>query len=440
MKTVKQCISFLSILLFCNSVSGQNPQIEISFTASHYNQAILIDSVFIENLTAGGDTMLYGAEPVLVLENITGIENPVNKIQSEFNLTHAFPNPFSGKTIFNLIMPENGNIHIYANTISGNINLLYSGYLTAGINTFEFKGGKENLYLISASLNNTTKSIRLINSKLQSTKCRLTFIDNEHPKTAYKASENVTDFIFSMGDELRFTGYSITPEQVVGSDVIIDLPEANSNINFNIIQGIPCPGTPMLIYEDQEYLTVLIGNQCWMKENLNVGEFIPIDTTPTNNNIIEKYCWNNFPDSCDSWGGLYTWHEVMEYSTIPGVQGICPAGWHIPTDGDFEILAGFLGGSQVAGGKVKETGLVRWSNPNTDATNESGFTAIGAGYWGYFNNKSFSALREGGSHWTSTTTVVSTDAWGWAARYDQPWFSKYYYIKYFAISVRCLKD
>ena len=81
-----------------------------------------------------------------------------------------------------------------------------------------------------------------------------------------------------------------------------------------------------------------------------------------------------------------------------------------------------------------------WNSPNYGATNESGFTVIGAGYWGYWeNNKTFSSLREGGSFWTSTEAITG-DAWGWGALYDQTYFSKYYFIKDFAISVRCLKD
>ena len=83
------------------------------------------------------------------------------------------------------------------------------------------------------------------------------------------------------------------------------------------------------------YQTILIGEQCWMKENLNIGEIINGTQEQTNNSIIEKYCHDNIGTNCDIYGGLYQWDEVMQYLTNEGVQGICPQGWHIPTDAEW---------------------------------------------------------------------------------------------------------
>jgi len=98
----------------------------------------------------------------------------------------------------------------------------------------------------------------------------------------------------------------------------------------------------------------------------------------SNNSEIEKYCYGNDLNTCLTYGGLYQWNEMMQYSLIPSVQGICPSGWHIGSMNEWQTLTNFLGGSGVAGDKMKESGYVHWNPPNT-GTNESGFTALPGG-------------------------------------------------------------
>lgn len=121
--------------------------------------------------------------------------------------------------------------------------------------------------------------------------------------------------------------------------------------------------------DNKSYKTVLIGNQCWFAENLNIGQIINSTKAGyqmTDNGIIEKYCWDNNPVYCDgndsiaAQGGFYEWKEaVADYSgqqaSLP-VQGLCPVGWHIPSRDEFVELANYLGGSSVAGEKMKAGG------------------------------------------------------------------------------------
>jgi uncharacterized protein (TIGR02145 family) len=92
------------------------------------------------------------------------------------------------------------------------------------------------------------------------------------------------------------------------------------------------------------YPTVLIGTQCWMAKNINVGRFVQSSITNTdhsnlsNNGIIEKYCLFNNLDSCKLYGGLYDWDEAMGYTTTEGARGICPEGWHLPTVAEWNAL------------------------------------------------------------------------------------------------------
>jgi len=176
-----------------------------------------------------------------------------------------------------------------------------------------------------------------------------------------------------------------------------------------------CPEIPSLVYEGRIYNTVLIGTQCWMKENLNVGTMITGTSTPSLNGTIEKYCQNNDTAQCAVYGALYSWNEMMAYSTAPGSQGICPQGWHIPTDAEWCTLSTYLdpnvncsstswSGPSV-GAKLKESGFSHWSIPNTGATNESHFTALGSG--DRYPSGAFSGLNSYAVFWTSTLGPVN---------------------------------
>jgi uncharacterized protein (TIGR02145 family) len=97
-------------------------------------------------------------------------------------------------------------------------------------------------------------------------------------------------------------------------------------------------GTNIITYAGQTYNTVLIGSQCWLKENLNLGTRIDGSSDQTNNSTIEKYCYDDNDANCTTYGGLYQWNEAMQYVTTAGTQGICPTGWHIPTYAEFQTL------------------------------------------------------------------------------------------------------
>jgi uncharacterized protein (TIGR02145 family) len=189
-------------------------------------------------------------------------------------------------------------------------------------------------------------------------------------------------------------------------------------------------------YEGKTYNTVQIGTQCWFKENLNVGTRINGSQDQLDNGIKEKYCYNNLESLCDVYGGLYQWNEMMQYSTTPGVQGICPTGWHLPTDAEWTTLTDYLGGEGVAGGKMKEAGTAHWSSPNTGATNSSGFTALpGGGLSGGY----FYGLFDYADFWSSTE-YSSARAWTRGLYFDYVFVGRPNYYKTNGFSARCVQD
>ncbi len=215
-----------------------------------------------------------------------------------------------------------------------------------------------------------------------------------------------------------------------------------TKVKLNLATSAPC-GQPFTDTRDgKTYNTVQIGTQCWMAQNLNIGIKINSSGDQTNNSIIEKYCYSNLESNCDIYGGLYQWNEMMQYVTTAGVQGICPAGWHIPTDAEWTTVTIFLGGTSVAGGKMKTTGTLQagtglWNSPNTAATNESGFSAVPAG--GRNPYGTFVDLGNYGNWWISAETN-SSNAWYRRMKYGDGKVNSYNSYKSTGFSGRCLRD
>jgi uncharacterized protein (TIGR02145 family) len=207
-------------------------------------------------------------------------------------------------------------------------------------------------------------------------------------------------------------------------------------------------GDPFMDSRDGKvYATIQIGTQCWMAENLNIGTMINGSSNQTDNGTIEKYCYNNSTANCDTYGGLYQWDEMMQYVTTEGTQGICPTGWHIPTDDEWKTMEMYLGMTQAQadatgwrgtdeGGKLKETGTTHWSSPNTGATNSSGFTGLPGGYRS--TGGAFNYLTGYASFWSSSED--GSPAWSRGLYYDSAQVYRDGDDQAYGFSVRCVRD
>jgi len=199
---------------------------------------------------------------------------------------------------------------------------------------------------------------------------------------------------------------------------------------FSFTTTAACNNIKSVEYNNHNYLTIEIGNQCWFKENLNIGSYILNFSSETdhsdvkNNNNIEKYCYENKEDNCGLYGGLYDWNEMMGYQKQEAPQGICPEGWHIPTLTEWNTFIAFFGGETVAGSPVKKGGA-------------SGFEAFAGGLRGA--NGNFNLLGSGAYFWTSTQ-IDDNNAWGISLLYRGTALSPIYRSKSMGLSVRCIKD
>jgi len=202
--------------------------------------------------------------------------------------------------------------------------------------------------------------------------------------------------------------------------------------------------------ENHHYKAYKIGNQIWMGENLKTTTYN--DGTPIKR-VLDQRIWRNLKTGAYCWykndsltysetlekidyGALYNWYAV-------NTGKLCPIGWHVPSDEEWDELADFLGGREVAGGKMKEVGTAHWDSPNLGATNISKFTALPCG------------RRSGAIATSNILTFASEGGWGnwWTStEYDQ-WSAIDYYVlfaremlvtyhsgKKWGMSVRCIKD
>lgn len=183
-------------------------------------------------------------------------------------------------------------------------------------------------------------------------------------------------------------------------------------------------------FDGNQYQTVSIGNQVWFKQNLKAVHYS--DGTE----ITEVWTYDDMEENADLYGRLYTWNAAMNYTTLQGAQGVCPDGWHVPTDSDWSELGSFLGGDQVAGGKLKETGTENWWSPNTGATNETGFSALPSGE---YDNVEYRLKGETMVAWSSTETSSTKCLYRYIS-YDDAQLHTYNFYKNFRYSVRCIKD
>jgi len=202
---------------------------------------------------------------------------------------------------------------------------------------------------------------------------------------------------------------------------------ANSKSKTIIVQAAPsfnCGQNLTDIRDNKVYPTVQLGTQCWMQKNLNYGSSIQGTTEQTDNCMNEKYCYSDNPANCNIYGGLYQWDEVMAYGNTPGSQGLCPPGWHIPTQAEWMVLfnnnltQGMAGkplqDSIFNGFRAKESGIV-YSNISWKF---QGFATL------YWSSNPYGAIKAL-SHGMNLQNFSVSD---------------YYSNRSNAFAVRCLKD
>jgi uncharacterized protein (TIGR02145 family) len=258
------------------------------------------------------------------------------------------------------------------------------------------------------------------------------------------------DTLIVGGNSVIVPGISAANTQVqnnggLGAQILV----GNTSCANEYISVTGCGGQSSLTYDGRTYDLVEIGGQCWFADNLATDQYRNGDLIPTGldsanwlNTITGAYAiYNNDLANDAGYGKLYNW-----YTTVDS-RGLCPSGWHVPTDCEWMYLEGSLGmmvQQQVVTGYrgTNESGALRsttgWNSPNTGATNSSGFTALPGGYRYYY--AMYDGIGYGGSWWSSTA-YYSTVACGRSLYYTSSYVDRIIgYNKRAGFSVRCVRD
>jgi uncharacterized protein (TIGR02145 family) len=190
------------------------------------------------------------------------------------------------------------------------------------------------------------------------------------------------------------------------------------------------------------YNTFKIGNQWWMAENLKTTRFCNGDligtTDPFSLDIrsesapLYQWAYNGNESNVTDYGRIYSWYAISDS------RNVCPCGWHVPTNDEWSALLTYLGGSSIAGSKLKEAGTTHWL-ALSGATNESGFTARPGGYRRAIGTYSF--MGDSGYWWSSSIYNTSNNSWYYMDLHStNVYFGYSRIIDKYSFAVRCIKD
>ena len=273
-----------------------------------------------------------------------------------------------------------------------------------------------------------------------------------YPKTSFWA-----DYVVSSLDSISFV------DSVIDSMRVYSKIGPISNFALSGIDSVKFVasdnfkgtyGTLVDTRDNQVYKTVVIGTQTWMAQNLNFGTYISDGASSSvAQNGAQKFCYSNAELNCTADGGLYQWHTAMGFASSCATtscssqistgnhQGICPLGWHVPKAIEWDTLQTYLGGSTVAGSKMKlnNTGYSIWDASTYNNGNASGFSSLPAGY--RFNFGGFFNRGNVANFWEASESDASDSYDRYLLNGSSVLSYRYYgYGKVYGLSLRCVRD
>ena len=480
----------LIIMLLC-AASLFAQTVSVTFTGRDaQNQYLPLTRVEVSNLTKGWQETLYWPDTMLTMTDGTGIEDVKTQNFASLQLSQNNPNPFDGTTDVLLSVADAGALTVEIADIYGRlVETQNIASLPIGNHQFRIALSSTGTYVMTVRQNGETATIKMVNNgggngnKIEY--AGMVGANNYSPLPQPKhAHRGATDNPFDPGDQMEYVGFAMQNGTEVESSHVVQAQESSQTVVLTFGDGAPCSG--MLTVTDHEgniYNTVQIGNQCWMRDNLrtttspSTGTYLvsTADTTGTFAFTGKQARWYN-NDSATyapmNYGLLYNWNAAVDtFNTAYGEtsvntsygnavsvsfsgnrRGICPAGWHLPSDAEWTQLTDYVSSqpeytcvgnsSYIAKALASETGWnssTRTCAVGNDQTtnNASGFGAVPAGLHWYDGFNYAGCL----AHFWSSTEIGLYDAWYRGLAYYDPgvgWSDVY--DKDDGFSVRCLRD
>lgn len=417
-------IIFLFIIIF-STTNIYSQTYTISFVAT--GTFTTLDSVIVKNYTHP-DTVKCLSGDILQLI----INNGINETYLNNEKIQVYPNPMQDQAQISFYAKQTGNATLVIYDINGKQVLQTVVNLSQGTQNFRLTGFKQGMCFLNISGENYYYSAKLININSSQANAKIELLGSGKLVNINRNEKSVKETVvmnYNVGDYIHFTGYSGAYTFSVS-----DVPAYSKTITFCFDTITNC-GTITDI-DGNLYNTVQIGTQCWMKENLITSNYNNNTSIP---NVTDETEWASlvtgawcYYDNYDfySYGKFYNWYAIS-------TGMLCPTGWHIPTDTEWTTLTTYLGGLNVAGGKLKEIGTSHWHGPNTGADNSSGFTGLPGGV--RYASGQYWAIGEYG-HWWSSTEYATNKAYLRVLYKGDSKVGSVYDVKTLGLSVRCIRD
>jgi uncharacterized protein (TIGR02145 family) len=445
------------ILPFISIVNLQAQDYLVNFAGS--GAVTTVTSVKVENLTQGTNLMMTGSNVLHLAANITRTES---MSQNQNRRISFSPNPMTDFSYLKFELPESGKTIINLYDIAGRQIVHTTDLLSKGQHTYRIQGIEKGIYIVTIISNKYSICGRLVCSNSTNTGAKIVYESTTLVQEKEWLLKNInaeTMMQYTTGDRLKLTGSSGNY-----STVVSDIPTANKTITFNFLACTDGDGN--------NYPVIKIGTQTWMAENLKTTKYadgtpIPPVSDDLNWSALsvtsKAYCWlNDDINYKNTYGALYTWAAAMNgaasSSNWPsGVQGACPTGWNVPSDGDWGILEDYLilNGYNYDGTTVqpKLLGKALATNYGWYYTNGFDLGAVGnTNYPAKRNATGFSALPasrrtiagtflplEMYAYWWTTTESTTANAYDRNISYYFPYIYKNDFSKASGYSVRCVK-
>jgi uncharacterized protein (TIGR02145 family) len=408
-------------LCIAGSLHAQNYL--VSFTGS--GASSVVTAVHVTNLSRGTTAAVYGSDTLHLVPFIGGIHT-MEEASPDRLLVH--PNPVSGDCRLSFYMSGPADVNLILYNLSGEKMVSNAQFLPAGYQTYRISGLKQGVYLVHVSSGRFSMSSKIISMATEGGLPAVTYeggVEPGHHLRKPSTSRGVVQMEYADGEMLLLRGFVTTCSRIVTL-----VPAGNLVVDFHFI---PCTD-----HDGNHYPVVSIGGQTWMAENLQSlqyinGEPIPLETGYAAWSMLTTPAYCFYDNDQNTYGPMYG-TLYNHYAVARG--NVCPAGWHVPSDGEWTLLSDHLGGLSLAGGLMKATGTAKWFSPNTGATNASGFTALPGG------NRSpgggvFSGSGLSGRFWSSSETDA-VSAYDRNLRYDSGHLSRNISGKATGAYIRCV--
>lgn len=417
--------------------------VTLTFNAEWNGTPVQLDSILVTDLIQGQDTMLYYPDTVLVLDLSTGIGELAGE-ERGIALCQNRPNPYGEFTAVELLLAEGGQVQLGVTDAMGRDMVGWRGRLLPGTHRFMCTGGVGTQVLWAAS-NGRRAALRMVgvggNGAASLAYCGMGSAGLTRSLSAWAA-----------GDSLRMTGYATLGGVLVVGASIFAAPAASDTYTFSFGTILGCDGgiSSVTDIDGHNYPLVTIGGQCWMAENLRTtryrnSDFIPNIEDSTAWAQLSTGAWCNYENNVgyDSvFGKLYNWYAATD------ARGVCPSGWHVPTDVEWQQMEGALGMPaddvvlpgdrgilQNIGGQLKS--ITWWDSPNVGANNSSGFSGLPGAM--RYHNGNFGSLGSSGAWWTASDEGPET-TWYRSFYSSGRGIIRFFLPKYYGLSLRCVRD